>query len=258
MTLPFSRAGVTYRTQYTQPRYGITKARRMASRAAAVAAARRRGKGRPRVRANLRTAGFMGIERKFVDTTYTNTVSGAWAGGEADPAANTLCAPTQGDGESNRDGRRIVIKQIVLTGSVQRLRAADQADVREASVVHVALVQDTQTNGTQLSAEHVYVDANNVEYTPRNLQYSQRFRVLWSRRFVLYDTCAFTDAANTGSVVGVSRLFHKVLSVNIPVNFIGNAGSVADIADNSLHVIACGSEGAIDSLKYQCRVRFVG
>lgn len=211
-----------------------------------------------RADARMRTGGFTGIELKFVDTTRASTViATTWAGAECDPAANTLCAPTQGTGESNRDGRRITIKSVQINGQILRNVGSDQADARGTTVVTVAVVLDTQTNGAQLNAEDVYADANNNHLTFRNLEYNTRFRVLWKRMFTIGDNVAFTDGVNTGSVGGQSKFFKIYKRLNVPVTFTANAGSVADIADNSFHVIACA--GASNCyMQYEARCRFVG
>lgn len=210
----------------------------------------------------LRTGGFTGIEYKFIDTTYTNTLVGTWAGAEADPAGNNLCSPQQGTGESQRDGRVVTIKKIDIHGYVQRGQASDQADHTAPSIIHVALVLDTQTNGVQLNAEDVYVDANHVEVNFRNLQYKDRFRVLKSKYLVVGDAVSMRDDAAgppcTASIAGSLRRFYFGLKCNIKVHFSANAGTVADITDNSLHIIAVSSQGAIDQMFYQSRVRFVG
>lgn len=216
---------------------------------------------RPRAaRANLRTAGYLGVELKFVDTTVNATALGqTWAGAEVDPAANCLFAPTMGTGESNREGRKAIMKKVQINGYVYRAQASDQADVRQSSIVKIALVLDQQTNATQLSAEDVYVDADNVECQFRELEYAQRFRVLWSTQLTLGDTVAATDGANTCSITGSLKPFSVYKTINIPVSFVANGGNVADIMDNSLHVIAVTSAPATtDYIVYQSRVRFVG
>lgn len=215
----------------------------------------------PRVPSNLRTGGYLGLESKFIDTTVAETVilHDSWAGGEMDPAANCLCAPTQGNGESNREGRRIVVTQISLQGKVYRVNKSDQADAVGPTTVRVALVWDKQTNGAQMSAEQVYVDAGNRALQFRELEYIQRFQVMWSGTFTLTDGATFTDGANTGTIGGTQHFFDVYKKCSIIVNFSANAGSVADIVDNSFHVICCtDGVGATDYIQYQARCRFKG
>lgn len=208
--------------------------------------------------ANPRTGGYLGIEKKFFDTFYTATaLTAAWAGGECDPAANTLFAPTKGTGPSDRDGDHVMIKTIDIRGNVYRGVGSDLADVSIPAYVTVVLVQDKQTNGAQLNAEDVMVDTAPKHLSHRNLQYSRRFIVLKSMRISLHDTAAGADGANTMSVTGSGRTFNWRVQCNIPVDFIGNAGTVADIGNNSLHIIACTNNTAY-YLEYSSRIRFVG
>lgn len=200
------------------------------------------------------------IEKKYIDTSYADTVimHDSWAGAEADPAANCLCAPVKGTGESDRIGKQIKITDIYVHGKVYRTVKQDQADAVGPTHVRLALVWDKQTNGTQLDAEKVYTDAGTRPFQFRDLDNIKRFQVLASKMFTLTDGTAFNDAAATGSLGGTSRMFFITKKVNIDVNFSANAGSVADIVDNSLHIICCtDGVGATDYLAYQARVRFV-
>lgn len=207
---------------------------------------------------NLRTAGFLGLENKYVDHTYSGAIAAAWAGAEADPAGiGCLAAPQQGTGESNREGRNIKITSLAIQGYIYKPKQSDQDDTEDACVVHIAVVLDTQTNGAQLSAENVYVDADHVEVSFRELEYRNRFKVLWSRIYTIQDSVAFTDAANQASIASPARVFKIYKTLDLPVEFKANAGAIADVVDNSLHVIACASASGV-SLKYQSRVRFVG
>lgn len=207
---------------------------------------------------NWRTGGYTGIELKFIDTVKTGTALGqSWTGGEYDPAANGLCCPTKGTGPSNRDGDHIVIKKIQIRGTVMMQIQSNQDDVAAPVDYAVMLVWDKQTNGAQLNAEDVMVSTDPEEFSYRNLQYSKRFRILKDWRGALHQTNAFTDGVNTGSTVGNSHHFQCILNVHIPVDFKGDAGSISDIVDNSLHIIACTSASGL-YIAYHARVRFVG
>jgi len=212
-------------------------------------------------RRNVRTAGFLGIEKKFYDTLYNQTaVATTAAGAEADPAGNLKClnAITQGDGESSRDGRRCIIKSIQVKGFIDADVKSDLADVSSGKKVRVLLVLDKQTNAAQLNSEDVLKDAATIDMTSlRNLQYSQRFKVLHDRVYTLTCGAAGTDGANTNSMAWNTAHFNIFKNVNIPVNYTGTTEDIANIVDNSLHIIAVASTtGTI--LCYQSRVRFVG
>lgn len=208
---------------------------------------------------NIRTGGFLGIEKKFIDTVKTSTnLVAAWAGSEVDPAANALCCPTKGTGPSNRNGDHIVIKSIQVRGIIRSQAYTDQADPPGPASFTVLLVLDKQTNGAQLSGEEVMVDTAPKEFSFRNLQYSRRFTILKSLRGSLHQIVSMADGANTGSFQSNERHFNWFVRCNIPVNFKGDAGTVADIVDNSLHIIACSTDANALTIKYHARCRFVG
>lgn len=209
---------------------------------------------------NPRTGGLLGIEYKYFDTVKSITaISNGWAGGEMDPASyNTLCVPIKGTGASERDGDHIVIKNIQIRGVVKFTVKSDQSDSNGPWEATVLMVLDRQTNGAQLNAEDVMNDVAPKTHSFRNLEYRRRFRILASKRVILHQTSAFTDGSNTGTYTGNGRLFHMNVRCNIPVDFSGNGGTIADITNNSIHLIACSESSSVLSLEYHARCRFVG
>lgn len=205
-------------------------------------------------------AQVLGVENKYFDADKSAAqLVTSWAGAEFDPAANCVGVPTQGSGASNREGTRILVKSLQVVGFVQRYLGQDQADMRSASVVQVALVMDTQTNGVQLNAEDVYT-ASTCPGT-RVMANTSRYKVLRTQCFDMYDTAAGTDGANTNSVIGNGYHFAWFIKLNQAVNFIdgAGAGAVADIKDVSFHIIARTSAStSADYLQYHFRMRFVG
>lgn len=227
---------------------------------AAKASGRPIWRARSTVSMNGRTGGFLGIETKFIDNTYSAAIVGTVAGSETDPNAagaqttpGTISGITVGTGESNRDGRKYNITSIHVKGDVAL--GAD-ASVVNGETVRVALVLDTQTNGTQLNAEDVFLAASNVEHSFRNLQFTKRFRVLKSQTFA----CNPQAAAGNGTANDTARItypFDWNVKTDIPVICSGTTNSITSISDNSLHMVAF-SSGTNSELKYESRVRFQG
>lgn len=208
-------------------------------------------------------AGYLGVETKFLDSSIPSTaMSAQWAGSELDPTANSIAAIAQGDGESDRDGRKCVLTSIHVRGHVE-LSIASASGAGQPEVATVYLVQDTQTNGAQLNGEDVisnFVSAvGGAEVLPhafQNLQYSKRFRIL--RKF----TCAPSPVAGAGDgtsndFAGGKYPFEWNVKCNIPVIHTGTSSAITDIGDNSIHIIGCGSSNAC-KVAYAARVRFVG
>lgn len=226
--------------------------------------------------ANARSGGFLGIENKFFDTHLLNHAlvsNGAWHGHEADPATY-LClnSPAQGDGQSNRDGKQIRCTSVYVSGQVIRTVASGTSTPGAGANVFIALVLDTQTNGAQLNSEDVYVNPAGNSITCaiplRNLEYTSRFKVLKTQVLEFSAPNGYTDAPDVSGagggdydIGGTSSQFSWYCKLDLPVNFTDTTASVANIMDNSLHIVACSevSSGSTNFLlSYNARVRFVG
>lgn len=221
--------------------------------------------------ANMRTGGFLGIEYKFLDCTWNGVAiaeSADGAGGELQPSAgctSAISVPAQGDGESERDGRKYTLKSAWVSGVITYTGLQDQADVAQTLGFFFALVLDTQANGATIVSENVYTNPSTVapSILPqplRDLQQSKRYRVLASQYIPPPGAYSGSDGANTSSVVPQCAP-HVNLSWkgNIVCDSSGTTASVASASDNALHVIAYAGQTAFTPVfKGKSRVRFVG
>jgi len=210
---------------------------------------------------NARIGGFLGIETKFFDVEAENDAfTATWAAME--PATTNLTAIAQGDGESNRDGRKYAIKSIHIKGFIEVPQQESQTAPIADQYCRIVLVLDTQTNGAQLTATDV-MDGGLAEDTLafRNLQFSKRFIVLFDKKITLHVGRA---NMNEGAVnlfasptIRVPFSYNKTFSTPIQVLMSGTTADIANVTDNSIHMIGV-SESTIATLSYQCRTRFVG
>ncbi len=209
---------------------------------------------------NVRTGGFVGIEKKFLDGTFQVAIVATVAGSEMDPpgagaqtAPGTLSAIAQGDGESNRDGRKCTLTSLHLKGDVTLSPTSSDGT---GKIVRVMIVWDKQTNGAQFNAEDVFLSNTNVEYSFRNLQFIKRFAILKDQTFVLVPQAASGDGT-TGENVGDIKKFNWNFNFRIPQIYKGTTAVIANITDNSLHIMAfANATGTV--LSYASRVRFFG
>ncbi len=218
-------------------------------------------------RANNRTGGFMGIELKFYDTSLSAsalTAPGDATGGEHDPSATVLLnTVVQGTGEEQRDGKQIVMKSVGIRGHINVPVQANQTATDVAPVVLVALVLDTQTNGATIASENVFKNksASGSQATNvfRNLQFSKRFRVLKRVLLTLEQPTIVWDGTNLEQG-GYNTPFEIFANLKDQlVNYSSTTETVANITDNSLHVIAyCNSNSSAPTISYNARLRFVG
>ena len=203
-----------------------------------------------RMVANAATAGFLGIEKKFYDTKLGDTAILAntdLTNGEYDPSATSMIStPTQGDGEQQRDGKRIVIDSLIIKGHVVRPANETISDPHEAQKVFVAVVLDTQTNAAQMQSEDCFkslaAEARMNCEPLKNLLSGSRFRILKSQVFdVTPNTLTGTISTGPYAHYGVQREIDWYIPFKggLPVNFnAGTTASVANVVDNSIHVIA--------------------
>lgn len=212
---------------------------------------------------NLRTAGLLGVEKKrFMSGAATATLPQDWPGGEVDPIAfNTLFAPQMGTQWDQRDGARVIVTDIAITGYVSGTRKSDQADANTSSPWRISLVLDTQTNGSQMSAEDCYADGLNFPSCGiRSPTHLPRFKVLKTWTGCCEWKYIQTDGANTGSQAASREWFSCYLKdINIPIEFDSTAGAITvnNLLCNSLHLIGC-SEEATTWVTYDACIKFVG
>lgn len=220
-------------------------------------------------RRNFRNAGFIAIEQKFLDLALGQTALTAdagMAGAEQDPAtALSLTVPSQGDSETQRDGKQIIAKYIEITGKVGFAGAEAVVNPLNAVQAFVAVVLDKQTNGAQLNSEDVFknttASANGATVPQRNLLYGKRFRLLKQVCFDLTPETLGYNAANDFGWQGKERTFRWYIPLNnMKINFTsGTTGVVGNVLDNSVHVIACcNNTASAPYILYNSRFRFCG
>jgi len=206
-------------------------------------------------------------ELKFYDSKLAsgtiNATSDA-SGGEQDPSATVLLnTVVQGDGEENRDGRQILMKNISIRGTISVAAQTNQVAGDQSPTIFIALVLDKQTNGVTIASEDVYKNesASAVLATSpfRNLQNIKRFRVLKTLRFALPQAEMVWDGTNIEQS-GFTFPWEMYAELNnLQVNYSGTTETVASITDNSLHLIGWTSHtDLVPTMNYNARLRFVG
>jgi len=165
-------------------------------------------------------------ELKQVDTTVSTGTSVLNATG----GIQLLNGIARGDDINQRNGRQVTISALHL-----RLQASVTVSTGVDQVARVLVVMDQQPNGAALTIANVLDNSASYVYAQYNRDYRMRFRVLRDMTFQL------NAAAESGS--------QRFINARIPVNAVmtfnnGNAGTIADIATNSVYLITVGSENA--------------
>lgn len=214
-----------------------------------------------------------GIETKFFDTSVAASAiqpppaSTTWSGLEQVPAT-VLClnAPTQGTGASNREGRFITMESLQINGIVNLPSQIDQTSADNVPVIKIWIVMDKQTNGgtaTGLDSENVYTNPAATALgglSPlRNMLYSRRYKVL---KEIVVEPKTLPVAFDGTNIEqeGVATSFECFIPLKgRKTEYLANAGTVADIVNNGLFVLAAAnSTSTMPTLTYNARLRFRG
>lgn len=265
-----ARAILIRGTGFKRPRVSVRRAgmfggydfMRNPSRARARAAIR----GARRLRRRRYNYPSIKAEPKFLDTYKAATAvpsNNTYASLSINPSATVMIStPQVGDSEQNRDGKKIVITQVEVKGVIHKPAQTNQTATDNGEHAWIALVLDTQTNGTACSSADVFKSINSgadTEYAQpfRNLLFGGRFRILKMKKFTFNNPVLSWDGTNMEQS-GICRPFKLYKKMRLPVNF--NAGtdtSIANVQDNSLHVMAWCSLAQCN-IGYQARIRFIG
>lgn len=211
------------------------------------------------------------MELKFLDCAWnavTISTSTDGSGGELQPSTgctNAISAPAQGDGESNRDGRKFVMKSIYFSGMVATTAEATENAAHEITGYYFALVLDTQVNKATVVSEDVFINPSSTSLAMipqplRNLQNSTRYRILDSKYIRPGGAFAFNDGATTGSVNNqVAPVISLSWKGSINVECTGTTADVASVSNNAIHVVAYAADGAQTPVFIgKSRLRFMG
>lgn len=219
-------------------------------------------------------------EMKYFDCELANTavaaVTTTWGTGtRADPSttidlgtaavANPLClfAPQVGSTLNSRVGRKVKVLKIKIMMTISCAAQTLQSAADALSQVRILLVQDTQTNAAQMTPATLLNGASAAQVTILSKQNPNgfgRFRVLKDKKIHIANLNMVNDSNATGNIVQSSfgRTFklEHVFRNPVEVNFNStNGGTVADIVDNSFHlVIGTSNTGFVPTVNYYSRV----
>lgn len=197
-----------------------------------------------------------------------------WAGAEADPRQQTaaygcLPVPQQGDTYADRNGRKIFLKDIKIRGIVSFTGADSITSAGNIGPARIVIVKDTRTNGAQLNAEDVLgpgigsdgnasLTADSALMALTNPNGWGRYQVMKDKLFRMSAVPLVNDGTD-GAQFGYEIPFKMTIKCNCEVNFNGSAGAVANIVDNSFHLLAaCDGGSGAPVLSYVARTSFVG
>lgn len=192
-----------------------------------------------------RYSGPQSAELKFHDVSAGSTaatLTGVFAG-------RSLNLIPQGTSESERIGRKCLIKKINMRGSI--LLANATANNACQNRIRIIVYQDKQANGADITATTDLLETAAID-SYRNLANSMRFKVLYDKTMACNCTCA--DGTETFEYIK-NWSFNR--RVNIPLEFSSTTGAISELRSNNIGVLFIQESTAPNAiLKYQARLRF--
>lgn len=176
-----------------------------------------------------------------------------------------LFAPKVSAALNGRIGRKVKMMKVRVSGLINVPIQAAQSAADLGCMIRICLVLDTQTNATQMTGAQLFNDTtqggNATVNSMQNPNNFGRFRILKEKRFVLTNA-NLAGSPTAGDLVQSGLIRNWKMSckfkVPVPVNFNAtNGGTVADIIDNSLHIITgTNSISYAPTISYYSRVCF--
>ncbi len=188
-------------------------------------------------------------EMKFKDTTVDDGVVAASMN-----VQTALLVIAEGNGESQRVGRKVTVKRIGWRYEVLLPTTATAADTSD--VVRVVLVLDKQANGALPVATDVFEDDDYQSFN--NLANSQRFRILMDKSYSIATPAGSgrgtTDTLSYGDNV-ITAQWHK--TCNIPIEYDNSAttGVITSIRSNNIFAVV-GSKSGVAGFRSKLRIRY--
>lgn len=198
-----------------------------------------------------RTGGYYGRYKSGLELKFRDFNTDMPTMASAGTIRESFCTIAQGTGESNRIGRKCVIKSINWRFKIE-LPITTGTSAQPSDVVRIILYLDKQTNGAAATVTDILENALYQSFN--NLANKSRFRTLMDRTYDMNYTAAAGDgAANDWAATKVSDTFFK--KCNIPLEFDGTTGLITELRSNNIGILAI-SDNSICILEGQFRIRF--
>lgn len=200
---------------------------------------------RPKRRAKgyMRTGGYFGryppggrrAELKWVDQNVNNLigVTGLILG-----TGGTLNIIPQGVGESERVGRKVIAKSIMIRGKMRM--DADSAAANASNIFRIIMYLDKQANGATATVADILEDIHVQSHY--NLENKSRFRILYDKTSSIRSMSGAGNAiADDGITYGENTaviIFRKKLNFPIEYSDSLSTGDISTIRSNNIGMLA--------------------
>lgn len=214
---------------------------------------------------------FPSQELKYYDT-YNNLqninalrIGAALSDMKLFPAVGGLIStPSRGTSANQRIGKRILLKNWRLTGTITMVEQGVKLSPPSAQLVFVALVLDTQVQSPYMTDASVFwADPSELDqqFPPfREMLSSSRYQVLKSDVFKLGPVPFTIDSTSVPaeySWAGDICCFDWFVPADFLIEFNGtNTATTSAVQDRGLYLLACQSGGEQLTLSWKARIRF--
>ncbi len=185
------------------------------------------------------------IEFKFIDTDVdlaSFVTTGSVIQGFVIP---------EGDGQSEREGRKVRIKSIEWRGTITLVSSTV---INEGTdTVRLMAVWDKQANKALPAVTDILLFA--VQESFKNLEQSGRFITLWDKSFVI-NCKGLAGDGTTSDTAPASKWFHYYRKLNIEMIYdnVATTGVIATINSNNIVLLVIsrlGNAGIVSTLRFR-------
>lgn len=185
-------------------------------------------------------------EKKFFDTTGSSAISTSGS-----VLLSSLALVQQGDGATNRDGRKINATYISLKGT-WTLPEESPTTAPGSDVCRFIVYMDSQCNGAAATFTELFASADLLAHN--NLNNSKRFKILCNDVAVLNVGALYGSGATWNEV---NYYFEKFIRLDdVVIQYDASTGAITDLTANNFGVAAI-TENGKGVLNVNCRLRFV-
>lgn len=208
-----------------------------------------------------------GAEKKYFDvclpvTTLPN------AGTNILPAfldVGTLVNIPRGDSNHEREGAKITVTGLDVrfeVGMNQHESTTYASVFPAATLFRIFVYIDTQCNGGAAPLTTLFEATNTSDASTlnvfNNLQNTGRFKTLIDKYIITtVPPMTFNTNTHTYNVGGSIGVFKKHITLNLPIRYSGDAGSITNITTNNIGVLVMSNYSQHHKVSFRTRVRYL-
>ncbi len=187
-------------------------------------------------------------EMKWLDTDLD--IAALTAAGQFVPTTGTLNVLVAGVGESQRVGRKVIIRKILLKYNLNLFAGISQANHED---VRVILYKDKQANGAIATVTTILQTDNFQSF--RNMENTGRYQVLYDKLHAINHAAAGGNGTAIETVT-TTRNYSFYKDCNIPIEYSGADGLIDKVRTNNLGILILGATGGVCKFEGICRLRY--